>query len=120
MKFLAALSIAIDVAAALARSNVSEERQYIPTVIWAAASLVLLTWSISVVDGASLRYVIASFWLSAEGRLPLRSLRFLAAATDARLLNQSGRAYRFRYPMMQHALARPESSGDPLGTSTES
>jgi hypothetical protein len=83
---------------------VSGELRYIPTVIWAAASLTLVLSSIAVVNSAWVRYVIACCWLAADGNLPLRTMRFLAAAHSAGVLTQSGRAYYFRHQMLQDAL----------------
>jgi len=73
---------------------VSGEHQYLPAVIWAAASLTVIFWSGPVVNSAWLRYVITCCVLAARESLPPRTLRFLTAAAGAGLLQAQDAARR--------------------------
>jgi hypothetical protein len=61
-------------------------------------------------SGAWLSYVLATRWLAASGKLPLRLMGFLDDAYRLGLLRTVGPAYQFRHAEFQDHLVRTAST----------
>jgi hypothetical protein len=61
-------------------------------------------------SGAWLSYVLATYWLTASGKLPLRLMNFLDDADRLGLLRTVGPAYQFRHAEFQDHLVRTAST----------